>query len=274
MPHAPRLIVIALASLVCAIVLFAPWALWVAGAWHAAVEINSLTFQLSPTFPLLLVREISGGGYACSLPLLLLAIVGCRSRYVSRQTKAFLLLAIASSIVCAIAADALFHYYFAIRQLLYLLIPLALLAGQGATDLYRSKSTCSWTVLTILSLLFAGACIAKDVRSLSDRSDDWASAARGLSAAGRDGYCIALPPGMTVGLYAVFAPELEARVCPDWSKESKIVYPVASLTSPHDWEPMRDRILRSGFREERQSRAGGTTLLFFERDPLHAVRSQ
>lgn len=260
--HKPyRRLVLSLVPLLCAAALFAPWALWAQGAWERAVDINHLAFQLSPRFPLMLIQELSGGGYACSLPLIGLAVAGCRS--LSSEIKTFLLAGILVPIAGAIAADSVFHYYFAIRQVIIVLIPITLLAGEGVMVLCRSKSTYRLILAAVLSTVFVVSCIVKDVRYFSNRSEDWTAGAQALSSATARGYCLALPEGTNMSLYALFSPELRSRICGDWPRAPKILYPVSILTPPQDSVLMTKRIVENGFHEEERTAAGGTTLLFF-----------
>lgn len=246
-------------GLTLAAVLFLPWVVSAVGHWHNAVESTQLSLQLGPTFPLLLLREMSGGGYACSVPLLILAIPGCRSVLTDQPTRQFLLCGMAASLVMPLVFDGAFHYYFAIRQVLCVLIPLVVLVGYGAGWLLRQRP-----VLAVVALgaIVVGAAL-KDERYFTDRSDDWAPAARTLKNHLNTGYCLAMLPENTPAFYAFFEPSLNHLNCRDWKTARSLIFPVTTYSSAGELKTMKDAFDNLGFRPEATEVVGNTRFLLY-----------
>ncbi len=250
-------------SLILAGAIFAPWAVSAVGKWHNAVEVGQLTFDLSPKFPLLLVQEVSGGGYACSLPLLFLAIAGYRSPLLDTRVKRLLLCGIAASVSMVLILDAGFHYYFAIRQILFVLIPLVLFAGAGAAWLLRQRTVLA---MLVLSVFLMGAAV-RNVAQYADRSSDWAPAARALKADLNAGYCLAMTPGTTPAFFAFFEPSLNHLDCNDWKGSNRAVFPVTAYTSTADLKKMEEEFKSLNFQKQWIQEVGNTRFLLYERTP-------
>jgi len=94
-----RTTLLAIVCLTVAVLSLAPWALWARAGWHQAVDSRQWALHVNLKFALMILQEISGGGYFCSIALFILAAVGFWSSGVSRFVKGFLACGIASTII-------------------------------------------------------------------------------------------------------------------------------------------------------------------------------
>ena len=212
-------------ALAIACALFAPWYLYVRSAWHFGITASHFSFAMAPKTLAMLVREISGGGYVASLALIGAAALGWRRA--DRLAHRFLLGGIASGIVGAIAADAFFGYFFAGRQILFVLPALVLLATVG----FRNPRCERWQAA--LLAIFVIASLIKDVRYFRSPGEDWPGAARAVLAATNHGACAIVPSPEPKEMYKLFVPGLAGRFCDasDAARQAVIVqsrYTVAS----------------------------------------------
>ncbi len=255
-----RAIAYAAVGLTIAGLSFVPWAAWAKAGWQNSIETQHFALRLTPKFPLMVLQEISGGGYACSIPLIILAAMGFWSHGLNRFVKCFLACGIATSMILVLVVDGLFHYFFAVRQLLFILIPLTLLGAEGAAWILTRKRLAA---VAILGVYFVGA-LVKDIHYFSDRSDDWAASAHALQSKLDSGYCMTLLPGDTAAYYVFFEPRLKQRLCGDSGREDRVVVPITRYMPAADVDRMREA-LRLYYREDGVETAGNTRLLLYRR---------
>jgi 4-amino-4-deoxy-L-arabinose transferase-like glycosyltransferase len=151
-----------------AIVSYIPW-FFVQRATQTAVRAETYALDWTNFSVLGVVRELSGGGYFCSIPLLVLAGIGALA---SKNVR--LALPAIAAIVAPLAADAVLGYYFAGRQLVFALPFLILLATLGVA------STPRW-LAAVLLIPLAAASVRYDLRQATATREDWESPARNLA---------------------------------------------------------------------------------------------
>ena len=134
-----------------AVLLLAPWVIWANSRWAGAIAGNQGHFLLHPRLFLVLLHELPGGGYTASILLLGAAGAGLASRGIARSTKVLLALLVAVPLVGTLAIDAIFDYFFAVRQLIPVLPALALLAAEGLRDLYSRRRALGTILFAALS---------------------------------------------------------------------------------------------------------------------------
>jgi uncharacterized membrane protein len=200
--RAARWGVIALAS---GCLMFAPWYLHVRSAWQFGIVASHFSFSTTPKVLGMLLREITGGGYVASLSLAGAAALGWRRA--DSLARRFLLGAVVSGIVCAIAADAASGYFFAVRQVLFVLPALALLAAA-----WLPVSRREWWQPGLLTV-FLVAAFVKDATYFRSPGEDWPGAARALLASTSDGTCAVVPSPEPTEMYQLFEPSLRGRFC-------------------------------------------------------------
>jgi hypothetical protein len=221
---------------------FLPWYLYARYVWqqtaasyHSHIELNSA---------LMIAHELTGAGYIGTFVVLSLAIIGIHRGLVNTEQRLFWSLYLLMPIAGAIAGDLFFGYFLAIRQVLFIVAPLALLSVLGVESRPRTGS--------ILSDRFAGVVliatlVAGDIAFLRRPREDWGTAARLLSAAADRGACLAFVPDDST-LYEFFEPRLAASHCHADSLPQ--VHEVDLAINPYDARQTQaavDRLTAAGF---------------------------
>lgn len=217
--HRKRVLPIALAIFVAGL-LYAPWFLISRQAILHEAWTNQLFFSWRQLSPLMVLREISGGGYLCSLTLLALAAIG-----VNRSRRIVLVCCIVIPVLLAVVADAAFNYFFAIRQLIFVLPPILLLATAGVEYLYHVRKP----LAAVLTGIFFGAALVKDVRWQMDAKEDWQRAAARLKDRVGASGCVEFHPPRDAFAYYFFEPSLRSLTCNSQTR----LEPAYVATSPY-----------------------------------------
>ncbi len=177
-------------------VAFLPWWLVQRGMQAAQGSMSVYSFAWSQLSPLLLVREFTGGGFWCGVPLLILAGMGWRKRKAGSEWV------MGASVMGPPVADAIAGYFFAARQWLFGLPPLILAASGSASAI----------AMALVCVFLAGA-LAKDVRQTFFQAEDWGAAAHAIRDELSGGGCLVVAPAEQIGYYAFYEPSLAQRVC-------------------------------------------------------------
>jgi hypothetical protein len=178
--------------------------------------------QISPR---ILLHDITGGGYACAISLLLLTGFG-----VTRAPKQRLLLyTIAAALIGPIVMDIVFNYFFAERQLLFALPALVLLAARGLEQLQTHKLPIVACVALGVFLISAA---LKDYRQTTTPRDDLSATADALVSQLRPGACVLAAPLEHIAVYSFFHPELKQRACGTDLSAQEVLAVVSGYTSP------------------------------------------
>ncbi len=104
--------------------LFLPWYLYARHTWIVSVPLNGHTSAVKSVE--LIARELVGAGYFGTFLMLGLATAGWR-----RNPSSFLATCALVPIPLVFAGNAMFHYFLAARQFVFVLPPLCLLAANG-----------------------------------------------------------------------------------------------------------------------------------------------
>ncbi len=207
---------------------YLPWFLLSQRALQNAPWLNQMFFSWRQVSPLVIIKEISGGGYVCSLSLLLLIAASLK-----KTLHPLLLCCTIVPAVLAIAADAKFNYFFAIRQLIFIVPPLLLLAVAAIDYLWQQRKT---VVAVLLSVYIVGA-VVKDVNWQRDHKEDWGKAAAAIEARLQVTHgCVSFRPSRDAHAYYFFKPALRFHSCdnsPQRANELLAVSPYASASDRH-----------------------------------------
>jgi 4-amino-4-deoxy-L-arabinose transferase-like glycosyltransferase len=247
----------AASGLAVAALLFVPWYAWSKSGWNETITRSEFRFQASPRVLLALVREISGDGWAASLPLLAGAVVGFRR--IERRTAHLLAWGVASGVVLGLAADYASSYFFAIRQFMYIVPGLLLLSVYGLLEYRRSA------VAGMLVLLFLGGSLFKNYGYFHEQREDWVSAARLLRSTAAQGYCIAFVPKDEPRLYSVFEPPLERSRCSSPPSAPRVALATSFYISDADRKIAAGKLIASGYLSTGELSAGGTTITLYRK---------
>jgi uncharacterized membrane protein len=234
---APRLVA---APLIAASALFLPWYLHAHASWAANSAGSGYHFSASWKTPLMVVRELSGGGYITSLLLLGAAAYGA-SR-MKRDDVRLLAATIAVPLASAFAVDYAFNYFFAIRQVIFVLPALILLAAATRP-------------VIVAALLLAS--LVADVRMFRQPREDWAWAARVLRDSGN---CVVVAPEESIKLYTFFGP---LPTC--GGGESSMVLAVSPYTTDSEASQAAANLTGKGFSAISTQTAGGTRIVTYVR---------
>jgi hypothetical protein len=241
---------------------FVPWWIFARPHWtESLADDQNVVFRVSPKFPLLLLKEISGGGYICSVAFLAVVVIGCTSKRLSRPVRTVLLSGIVAGLLLAITADAVFGYFFAIRQVLFILAPLTVLAAEGFSVLLDTRR---YLASAIVGLALIGGAVVKDFTYFSDTSENWQAAVLGINQAVSRGACIEFVPPRDALPYEFFDPSLRDHRCS--AGESLIAIPVSRYTTAERIRSAREQLFKNGYHPQFAITAGGVNTTVFKRN--------
>lgn len=250
-PQLRRALILCVISFACAVLAFAPWVVWSGHNWSQYASRIRQDFHLTARLPLLLIREISGGSYFCSLSLLAFAVAGCISRRMNSLVRRQLLTGVGSCVVLALAGDLAFHYFFATRQVLFTLIPLSLLAGEG-----WAEAATGWRgqyLRPAVAAVFLLSTVLKDFGYFRDRSENWMDAAQRLEV-GTRAACVLYPPNDLPQVYEYFEPDLKGRKCGPGRVRATVYVPVTRYTALDDARAASEELAGKGYSLEQIER--------------------
>jgi hypothetical protein len=228
-----------LLAVAAAVVSYIPWFL-MQRATQSAVA--APTYMLDWTHFTIhgVIRELSGGGYFASVPLLILAVVGLvLTRNIALGVTA------AAAVIGPLAADAVMGYYFAGRQLIFAIPFLIVLATLAARRVPKWASA-------VLVVPLAVASLKADFRQATTTREDWGSAARTLV-----GYsCVSISPDQLPYL-KVYEPSL--RLCDFTQPPAEFPHVITRYSPPSEALP-------SGYKAVRKDRIGIAEVVVYRRD--------
>jgi hypothetical protein len=250
------------AVLAVSLAAFAPWFLHARPLWAGAILTSGIRFHLEPATFGMTLREISGGGYAVSIPLITLAVYGAWRGNLTPSTKWMLVCAALLPPVCVLAADAWFGYFFAIRQLIFILPAVAMLSAEGARLLIAQHHRLGTAVLAGLLL----AATAHSYRHIRTKGENWALAASVLQLATGSQACAVVAPQSQLSLYTHFQPALRQRTCPaDLTSHSVVIAATTPYTTPTEARELWQQLYSAGFESSYRTHAGGTSIYVLRR---------
>ncbi len=194
--------------------IFAPWYLHSAALWRTAVMIGQLKGTITLRAVPMILRELIAAGYIGSL----LVLAGFAYGLTKRRDWPLWLLYLIVPIGCAVAADVWFGYFLAIRQMIFVLAPLALLFTAGVEALPCRPASMLTTALLI-------ALAVSNISFFRRPREDWRTAAVILA----NEPCVVYSPQDSRNLYAFFVPDLANRECAPGQQPR-----VALAISPYD----------------------------------------
>jgi len=181
---------------------FVPWYLYAVGNWRADPVVagahETVTWRVVP----MILHEVTGAGYVGAA----LAIAGVVAALAfGFSGRWFWLSYLLVPVITALIADALFGYFPAIRQIIFVLAPLALLFAVGVEALFAR-----WRIVGLAlaaALLITG--VAANFNFFRRPREDWRAAAAVLASEP----CVMYSPPESGPFYSFFIPELAHRNC-------------------------------------------------------------
>ena len=241
-------------AFVTAVLAYLPWYFWSKDLWRIGTPPDQ-HFSASLKTPLMLFRELAGGGYWVSGLLVILCALALARGTINRRNGTLLILLIGVPLLSVFAGDAWFSYFLAARQFIWVLPAIAILAGNSG---WRNHLAPALLGL----LLMVSAC--QSMRYFIRPSENWQAAADVIAARIQAGACLSVAPSDHLPLYEFFRPGLHPSPChcSQW---------ILALT-PYSTAQQRDTALREfrrqGYRPENETFVGGTTIVRFRRQLL------
>ena len=144
-----------------------------------------------------------GGGYIGSILILALSAIGVKYLVPAARAMAYLLVFwLAATVGLPLIGNALFHYFFAARQLIFALAPLCLLAGLGIEAIGKQYKNAAIGVAAVLSVI----CLFNDVNLFLKPRENWRAATITLQKLSGPDTCLVFIPADSLHLYQVFDP--------------------------------------------------------------------
>lgn len=221
---------------------FLPWFLHARADWQQSIGGSGYAFHGGwGSTPLLLLREITGAGYVGAAILAFAAFFGARR--LDPGVRLLLLATAAVPVAAGLLADYWFGYFLAIRQFLWVVPPLAIIAAAGFGE--RRWIAAAAAVLALYS----------GVRVITRPRENWPEAARAAASLATRAQCIVFVPPDTHLVYNVFAPGIGQRACRDFASG-----PLLRATVPQATAEEKARAALPGWTVRETLDAGGSRL--------------
>ncbi|MGC9947391.1 MAG: glycosyltransferase family 39 protein [Bryobacteraceae bacterium] len=227
-PQTKRLV---LGAVAIGVLSFVPWYWLQRQALEASGSMALYFFSWRQVTPLVLLHELSGGGYVCSATLLFGAALGLAKL----PNRRFLACVALAALAGPILVDALVNYFFAARQFLFAAPVLAVCAAGGFEWLCQRGRR--WTGYVSL-LAFLTAAALSDYRQATVPKDGFGAQAKVLAAPLSADDCVAVAPPNHLSYYAFLRPGLEHRICAEPPDAARVV----AVMSPYSTQGERDQL--------------------------------
>jgi uncharacterized membrane protein len=223
---------------------FLPWFFFARNHWHQAISSAGTGTGMNLKTPLLIFREITGAGFPGAVLISILVFIGLTATGRSRNERLFWGLALTTPMLLTVSADAAFGYFFAIRQLIFVLPALAMLAAFGL-DAYMAKhEKAAVTVVTALFLTF----LYSNFRFLTRPREDWQQASKMVETEVRTGACYDPLPESSGSLFEFFYPSLARHRCATTAQEHETVVATSPYANLNEIEQRRTELHKAHFR--------------------------
>ncbi len=241
------------AAVALAIAAYSPWYLYARTYWSSNILSAGYQFAFSAKTPLMLLRELIGAGYWGSGLLLVLCALAIGRRAKDTRAAWFLILMAVVPIVLAIAADGLFGYFVATRQIIWILPAVAVLASLAIERAPR--------IAMPAALLLAVCCLWQSARYFSAPKENWQLAADILAGEVKQGACLVATPPEQVYLYEFFRPELARSGCP----APRTVVAAIPYATNAERDAAASALAAQGYTRQSATEAGKTTIWIYSR---------
>ncbi len=241
------------AALTLAGLAFLPWYRWSKDRWTANIIGSAIHFHVSAKTPLMLFRETIGAGYwGSGFLVLLCAGAVVRSRLTPRATR-FQVLTVFTVVVCVLGADALFDYFIAARQFLWILPALAILAAAAIER--RERTTLA------LGLLLCVFCARQSFLYFTAPGENWQAASDFILEKVDGGAGLTVVPPEQSFLYEFFQPAL--RDAPRAS--SRMVVAITPGATSEQRRRAITAFTSNGYGQEGETIIGRSDIICFRR---------
>jgi hypothetical protein len=153
-------------------------------------------------------------------------------------------------------ADIVFSYFFAVRQVIFILAPLALLFAVGAESLGKAGKG--------LLVVFLAAALYEDFNWMTRPRENWQAAASVVSRAIEDGGCVVFVPNDAFRLYTYFEPELLSRQC-GTDESGQVILAISHYGSDTEYDTARQALTARGYVKESETAFDGPRVELYHR---------
>lgn len=248
-------------ALAVAAIGFLPWYLWTAHLWSQSVASGHLHYAIGPKAALLVLRELVGAGYIGAALIVGLAGLALKGALPDNQVRLFWLFYTVLPIVLAVFADVVFGYFLAIRQMIFVVAPLSLLATLGIERLALQRQRVAAAICAILVAVF----LVADLRFFSRPREDWESASRILRTLTAQGSCVAFVPANSMEFYRFFVPQLAKEECASDVATRRSIAVAVSPYASGEQAGVEAQISKAGFTRSREFNSQGPKIELYER---------
>jgi uncharacterized membrane protein len=239
-----RLLATAGAALFLAALAFLPWYSYAHQFWRESIETSHFRSTINLKTPLLILRELIGAGY----PGALLVLAGaCAGLARNGRERLFWILQLACPVFLALLADWIFGYFLAMRQMIFVLAPLAILFASGL-----EVPAVRWRIpAAVYGCLSIAILVYGDVHFFARPREDWKAASNVLANQVRQGRCTIFLPADSARLYEFFDPDVSSRACPsDLTTTRTIAMAISPYESLAAQRGLEARLSGLGFSRE------------------------
>jgi uncharacterized membrane protein len=203
-------------------VCFVPWVI----LQHQARQsyVNPALYPIGHVTPVVVLHELTGGGYVSTLCLLILAGFGLlRGKMphggMSALAHRLLVFSAIASIAGPLIGDLAFQYFFAGRQFLLAMPALALLAAHGFGILWERSR-----LLAIApALAFFAIAAVKDYQNATVPKDDLAASADAVAVRLAPDACVITAPSWSRDYYSFFRPGVDFPACAEPARSQEVI---------------------------------------------------
>jgi uncharacterized membrane protein len=245
-------------AMALAILSLVPWYLLFRADWAA----NSLQQHVTPvTFSVVKVvlHELTGSGYVGTV-LLTLGVALAFMRHSEDRTGLATFFAVYALVPALLipVADVVFYYFFAMRQMIFILPPLFVLFTVGALHSGRGIGRCLLIAITITFLY-------GDVNWMTRPHEDWDAAGAAATAVLADpNACAIVIPELNGSAFLFAHPNLRARACSDFKKT--MVLAISPYDSDEALKSAQEKLVDRGYtKKSEQSFAGPRVEVYVSR---------
>lgn len=260
-PAAPRNVFMPLVCMSFSVLLFLPWYMHAAKQWKDDIRVGGFHFKWSFGMIQDVIKGLSGGSILCSALLLVLVGFGCLSK--PAGGRGILLSLSASVVLGALALDYFQGYFFATRQILFVVPALAILAGMGLFTVMQKSQAAA----IVIAGGFLVAASINDFTIQTRSKENWPAASRLLLHVSAQNYCIRIAGAdqNPLNLYGLFAPGLKAKLCGPLEAERRVALVSGVAVAPEISKASEDEFHDMGFTVAQRLEAGGTAVELEER---------
>ena len=219
---------------------FLPWYAYGSPLWAHTIRVEHLAFHPTWRTPLMLIREITGAGYLGGVLLLSLALAGFLKGSTKAAMKLLLIICSIVPVICVLVVDFNFGYFLAIRQMIFILPPLVILASDGLSFLLHSAQLKTAIATALIAIVLMGA----DLAWLLKPREDWSLAANAIEKLQEEySACTLIVPPSSIKYYAFFEPHLAKSACPSNSVGTEsVILVIAPYSDEMDRANMQARL--------------------------------